>query len=168
MIKRINILAAMLLLLPALGWAEGTSDADTVKKALAYYHEGKDIVLVDYKFCTLINKEGENKNNCAEVVDGKTIVKGNKVYLWMNFFVPGDDTKKVKTLVQFSRKGKVMVSKTLSVSQSIRYRTWRQMPTKTVGDWKIAIEQEGEEAFSNIANLDYTVVDAPEETAVAQ
>ena len=143
--RSIKVLLAVLMCLPAVAWADGMSDADTVKKAMTYYHDGEAAVLIDYKFCSEIIKEGDNRNECAEVVDAQSIAEDSKVYLWMNFFVPGDNVDKVHAMVQFGWKGRVMDNADISLSQSFRYRTWRLVQTKKAGDWSVSIEQEGAE-----------------------
>ncbi len=56
----------------------------------------------------------------------------------------------------------------ISLSQSFRYRTWRLVPTKKAGDWTVSVEQEGADAFMNLAKFDYTVTEALEVSAAAE
>ena len=166
--KRIMMTVMLLMAMPvAAQAADGAPDANTVKQVLSYYQNGKLITLVDYKFCTEIEKEGDNRNECAEVVDGNQIEKGSKVYLWLNFFVPGDDTEKANVLLQFKHKGTALDSKEVSVSQAIRYRTWRTIPTGKSGGWTIPVKQEGEAGYVDIDDISYTVVEPMAEPGTA-
>ena len=166
--KLTHAILAGLILTPAIALADTASDADIVKKAMDYYHNGEAAVLIDYKFCSEIIKEGENKNECAEVVDAAAIAEDSKVYLWMNFFVPGDKAEKVHAMVQYGWKGRVMDNSDITLSQSFRYRTWRLIPTKKAGDWTVSVEQEGESAFMNLAKFSYTVAETVAETEVSE
>ena len=78
----------------------------------------------------------------------------------MNFFVPG--TEKANVLVQFKYKGKAIKSDEMSLSNAIRYRTWKTLATKKTGQWEIAIEQETADGYRSVANLSYTVVEKAE------
>jgi hypothetical protein len=163
--KKQIMIAALLMVMPSLAWAGDTMDAGKVRDVLNYYHSGSNVILVDYKLCSNIAKEGENKNECAEVIEGNSIEKRSKVYLWMNFFVPGDQTEKANVLLQYKYKGKAMDGTELSMPQSVRYRTWRLLPTRKSGDWQVSIEQENEAGFSNIDTISYSVVDPAENAA---
>ena len=61
-----------------------------------------------------------------------------------------------------------MRSQEMSFSQSIRYRTWKALPTKHLGETSIAIEQETATSFENIERLPYTVVKAENKEDVAK
>jgi len=148
-----------MVLMPAVAWAGDAPDLDTVKRVLDYYHNGNTVTLVEYKFCSEIVKEGENKNECADTIDAAAIEKGSKAYLWMNFIVPGDNTEKANVLVQYLRKGMAMKTSEIQMPQSLRYRTWRQLPTKNAEAWSIAISQETQEGYKKIGNIDFTVVE---------
>jgi len=162
--KLTNILLLAAFLCPTLALAADV-DGNKVKEVMEYYHNGKTIVLVESVFCSEIAKEGDMKNECATPVDPKSIVKGSKTYVWMNFFVPGDDVDKANVLVQYKHKGRAIDSSEISMSQSIRYRTWRRLATQKEGDWQISIEQENENGYVNLGTLDYTVVDSVEPAA---
>ena len=166
--KKKILFTALLICAPVLASANDAPDASKVRDVLNYYHNGSTVTLVDYKLCKSIAKEGENKNECAEAIEGSSIEKGSKVYLWMNFLVPGDDTEKANVLVQYKYKGKTMDTSDLTMPQSIRYRTWRSLPTKKTGDWQVSIEQEKETGFVNVETIAFSVVDATEGTAAAQ
>lgn len=161
------MLLSLFIFVPALAFA-GETTSDKVKEVMDYYHTGKTVVLVDSRFCSEIGKEGDLKNECAVPADAKAVAKGSRVFFWMNFFVPGDDADHSNVLVQFKYKGKAIDSSEVSMSQSIRYRTWLRLPSQKEGEWQISIEQENEDGYVNLETLDYTVVDSAESTAADQ
>jgi len=164
--KKKILFTALLMCVPALASANDAPDANKVREVLNYYHSGSAVTLVEYKLCSGIVKEGEDKNECAEVIEGSSLEKRSKVYLWMNYFVPGDHTEKANVLLQYKYKGKAMDGTELSMPQSVRYRTWRLLPTRKSGDWQISIEQENENGYSNIDTISYSVVDPSESSSV--
>lgn len=132
-----------------------------VQKVMQYYQTGTNVVLVESKFCTEVEKAGDNKNECAAEVDASTIEQGSKPpLLWMNFFVPGEE--KANLLVQFKYKGKAIKSDEMTLSNALRYRTWRSLTTSKPGAWEIAIEQEMADGYRPVATLNYTVVEKAE------
>jgi len=165
--KKKILMALLLMSAPSLALAGDAPDANKVKEVLNYYHNGSTVTLVDYKLCAAIGKDGAAKNECAEVIESTQIEKGSKAYLWMNFLVPGDQTEKANVLVQFKYKGKAMDGAEIQMPQSIRYRTWKRLPTKKSGDWQVSIEQENEAGFTNIDTLAFSVVDSSETTSPA-
>ncbi len=160
MIRKIIYVLSIVAIAPAAVWAEGSIDTAKVREVLNYYHQGDTATLVEYKFCSGIVKEGENKNECEGEIDGSSIAAGSKAYLWMNFMIPGDDTEKANILVQYKYKGLTMDTNTLTMPQSIRYRTWRIVPTRKSGDWEVSVQQENESGFTAVETLSYKVVDA--------
>lgn len=157
--KRFFCLALFtLILLPSIALAKPSADA--VQSVLDHYNNGTELVLVDYKFCSDIAREGENKNECVDTLDPMTFAKGDKVYLWMNFMVPKNAAAKV--LVQFSKSGRTMKARDINLTGSLRYRTWALIQTTKAGDWKIAIDQEVGDDFTAISALDYKVSEKAE------
>ena len=141
--------------MPAIA-AEAPSAAE-VRKVMQYYQDGSDVTLVESKFCTDVEKSGENKNECSEEISASTIEEGSKPLLWMNFFVPGNEAANV--LVQFKYKGKALNSDEMTLGNAIRYRTWKRLSTSKAGPWEVAIEQETADGYRPVATLSYTVVE---------
>jgi len=158
--KQKIIWVALALLLPGMAWAADKPTTETVKSVLNYYHTGQEVILLESKLCTEIIKDGENKNECSGELSTQQVSKGQKVFLWMNYFIPGDTIEKATVLMQFSRKGKVFNSRELSMPQSIRYRTWRLLSTRKTGDWSVNIEQEQENGYLSLGTVNYSVVEA--------
>lgn len=163
--KKIVLTVVLLACAPALVWAGEKPDANTVRQVMNYYHSGSDVTLIEHKICTEIASEGELKNECSAVVDGSSVEEGSKVYFWMNFLVPGDEAEGANVLVQFKYKGKAVSTYETSMSQAIRYRTWRLLPTNKAGSWQVSIEQEKTDGYTSIETINYSVV---EPSAVAE
>lgn len=159
--KKAVLVALLLAGMPAASWAGDRPSADTVRQVMDYYHNGSDVTLVEHKLCSDIVQEGENKNECGEMVSGSSVEAGSKVYLWMNFLVPGDTTEKANVLVQFKYKGKTVSTTETSMPQAIRYRTWRLLPTSKSGNWQISIEQEKADGYTSVETINYSVTEAP-------
>jgi len=160
--KIIALSAIMAAPLPAL--ADEAPSADAVRQVMSYYRDGSNVILVEAKLCKEVVKEGDNKNDCAEeIADGK-LTKGDKAFVWLNFFVPGDNTDTSTVLVQFSSKGMVQQSNTVRMKQTTRYRTWYTLPTNKAGDWEVAASQEQTDSYLKLGGLSYTVEEAKAET----
>lgn len=157
--KKTFLFALLLAGMPAASWAGDRPSADSVRQVMDYYHTGSDVTLLEYKLCRDIAREGENKHECSEVVDGNTIEAGSKVYFWMNFLVPGDTTENANVLVQFKHKGRAISTYETPMPQTIRYRTWRLLPTNKTGDWQVAIEQEKADGYTAVETIGYSVVE---------
>ncbi len=128
-----------------------------VSKVMDYYYTGNEAVIVEYKFCKEVVKEGDHKNDCAVEVDSKSVKKGEKVYLWLNAMVPKD--AKVILSTQFIRKGRALKNRESKMNGSLRYRTWFAVPTAKTGAIEVSIDQEKGDDYVSIEKLGYTVVE---------
>jgi len=156
--RMIALSAIMAAPLPAM--AADAPSADAVRQVMSYFHNGSDVILVDAKLCKEVAKEGDNKNECTEEISGNKVTQGDKVYVWLNFFVPGDDADARNVLVQFSSKGMVQQSHSLHMKQTTRYRIWYRLPTKRVGDWDVITSQEKADSYLKLGGLSYSVEEA--------
>lgn len=162
------IALAALMAVPNLAQATDAPSADTVRQVMSYYQDGNTAILVEAKLCKEIGKEGDTKNECVDEITGGKVNKGDKAYVWLNFFVPGENSDAKNVLVQFSSKGTVLLSKQLHMKQTIRYRTWYALPTNKDGEWDITASQEQAESYQKIGGLTYTVEEAAADAAAAQ
>ncbi len=156
--KKLFVLSLLLFLPTALCAQEKPSSAEA-KKVMDYYFSGQGggAVLMEYKLCTEISKEGETKNDCITDFSGTTVEKGQTVFLWMNFMVPSGD--KADIILEFMRNGKVRGIKELDLNGTIRYRINRKILTDKTGNWKIKIVEEVGDQEINHGGLEYTVVE---------
>ncbi|HXH73013.1 MAG TPA: hypothetical protein VNI58_09400 [Mariprofundaceae bacterium] len=159
-IIKLMALAALMAMPNLAQAADAAPSADTVRQVMSYYRDGNTVILVEAKLCKEIGKEGDTKSECVdEITDGK-VKKGDKAYVWLNFFVPGENTDTRNVLIQFSSKGMVLQSNQVHMKQTTRYRTWYLLPTGKDGDWDIAASQEEAQDYVKIGGLKYSVEEA--------
>ncbi len=158
--ERICVLGVFLLFLPNVILAQDKPTPEEAKKVIDYYYrgKGKGVVLVDHKLCQEIYEEGVEKYECRREIAQTEIRKGQELYLWMRFLVPAGD--KAEILLQFRRKDKVRKVLTLVLPGSLRYRTWKKIPTDKTGNWEVTFVQEMEDGDFNLGSLQYSVVGA--------
>ena len=157
--KIIYVLAMSLFFMPMLSIAQDKPGSEEVKKVIDYYlyGGGKGVVPMEAKFCGEVALEGENKNECVSVLSAQSIMKNQEAYLWMNFMVPAGEQAKI--LLQYSRDNMVRDVDTIAISSSIRYRTWKRVPTNKAGTWNVMILQEMPKSDVEVVQLQYSVVD---------
>ena len=145
---------------PLAAMAQDKPTPEEARKVINYYFNGKGqgVIPMEYKLCKEISQKGEMKNECVSEIPNKTIAKGEEAYLWMKFLVPAGEQSKI--LLQYSRKNKVRNTSNISLGGATRYRTWKKIPTTTIGDWKISMVQELDNADIEIGQLEFSVVDA--------
>jgi len=134
---------------------------DEVSKVMNYYRDGSEVILVESKICTEVEKSGDNKNECSDTIE-QPVALNKSGYMWMNFMVPGNEPATL--LVQFKYKGRALDSDELHLSNAIRYRTWKRLQTSKSGDWVVNIEQETNDGYIPVAKLEYTVADREADT----
>ena len=158
--KAIGLLIILLLCLPSIMFAQEKPTPAEAKKVINYYYQGKDqgAVLVGQKLCSQIYEEGPYKYECQEVVTGGQIEKDREVFLWMSYLVPAGANPDI--IIHFKRNNKVRSVSNLELPGSIRYRTWKKIPTEKLGDWEINIIQELPDTDLNLGQIKYSVVEA--------
>jgi hypothetical protein len=137
---RIVLLGLMLCLTPALAFADAKPTPDEVKRVLDYFYHGKGMgpVLLETKICRDVQREGDEKSECAGDITAQAVKKGESVYLWMAYMVPsGDEPQNI--IVQFENGGVTRMVKNLQVSGQLRNRTWLKVTLDKVGSWKVKI-----------------------------
>ncbi len=145
--------------LSAPAFAETKPSPADAQKVIDYYYNGagQGALLMDYALCREVDQEGEQKNECtSKVTDGK-VYKGEKTFLWMKMLVPSGD--RADLLIQFTRNNKIRKVINTTATGSIRFRTWKVIPTDKTGTWSVSILQETESNDLHLGSLEYTVVD---------
>jgi hypothetical protein len=140
MYKKIAVAFLALSLIPVIALADGKPTPQEVKKVLDYYYRGKGLgpVLSEVRVCRDIQREGDEKNECAGEFGSEPVKKGDSVYLWMAFMVPtGDEAQNI--IVQFDNGGVTRMVKNLQASGSLRYRTWLKLTFDKTGPWNVKI-----------------------------
>lgn len=132
------IAIAFLSLIPAAVLAAKPT-SEEAKKVLDFYFNGQGlgVVLADSKLCRDIEREGDQKNECAGELDS-AITKGESVYVWMNFMVPNGEEKQ-NVIVQFENNNVTRMVKNIEVRGGLRFRTWRKVIFEKLGNWEIKI-----------------------------
>lgn len=120
--------------------ATGKPTSEEAKRFLDFYYHGrgKGTVLMEMKVCKEIEPEGDNKNECVDEVSASSLVKEKSYYFWMSYLTPENDEIN-DIAVQFNQGGETKSAKELSVSGSIRYRTWKMFTPRSAGDWEIKV-----------------------------
>lgn len=155
---RIIILSLMLALTPALALADAKPAPEDVKRVLDYYYHGKGMgpVLLETKICREIQREGDEKSECAGDITAQTVKKGESIYLWMAFMVPlGDEPQNI--IAQFENGGVTRMVKNLQVSGQLRNRTWLKITLDKVGPWKVKIVHDTGSSAIALGARDVTV-----------
>ena len=149
-------------------YAVDVPSSSEAKKVLDYYYkgQGQGVVLVESILCSEIDKEGDNKNNCADKLDSAEIQTKQKLNLWMAFLVPNNDPVQ-NIIIQFEHNGIARMVKNVQVSGSIRYRTWRKVSFSKTGIWTVKIIHDKGDDVQLLDTLNITVSDAAASTTEA-
>lgn len=133
--------------------------AEEVRNVLSYYYGGSEStpVLVEFKLCEEVHREGADKNNCKNEIDPHSLEVGESVYAWMNFIVPREERGEI--LMQFKHNGIIRGARKANVHGAIRYRTWRKVQFSRTGEWQIPILYDNDSAVSQIGTITLTVND---------
>jgi len=153
------IIVMVVIGLPLIAWAADRPAPQQALDVIDYYFNGKGqgAVLMDYRICSEIAPEGEDKNECRKSSDAMAISLGEDVLLWMSFMVPADDQASI--LVSFSRNDRVRKTTDVSLKGAIRFRTWKSIPTDKLGKWTVTIVQELPDRDMELGTLEYIVTE---------
>jgi len=131
---------------------------EEVKRVLEYYYHGQGMgpVLLDAKVCRDVQREGDEKNECAGDVSTEVIKKGESLFLWMAYIVPsGDEPQNI--IVQFENGGVTRMVKNLQVTGQLRYRTWLKATFDKAGSWKARIIHDTGSSAVDLGSIAVTV-----------
>ena len=148
----------MLGLTPALSIAGDKPAPEEAKKVLDYFYHGKGLgpVLMETKVCRDIQREGDEKNECAGDLAGQAIKKGDSVYVWMAYMAPqGGEPQNV--IVQFEVNGVTRAVKNAQFSGLLRGRTWLKYTFDKVGTWKMKIVHDTGSSADPLGSIDVNV-----------
>ncbi len=151
---QILLLVALITLVPMTTLADAGPTPAEIKKVLDFYYAEapSSPVLVEIHVCSEVGTEGEHKNECIETVAADAIEVGKADYLWMNFMVPrqaGDQ----QLLVQFNHDGVTRLTRQISLSGAIRYRTWKKFELDRPGKWSVKILHDTPQGSAEIEAL---------------
>ena len=87
-----------------------------------------------------------------------TLKKDEQYMIWMMYVVPrGDEVSDI--IVQLNQNGITRFTKDVSVSGSIRYRTWKSFSLNRAGEWEIKVFHDKEDGIEVLNQLLVTVVE---------
>jgi len=118
-----------------------------------FKEQGQGVVLADVKVCTKVDK-----NECIDNVPVDSVKNGNQYYLWMLYVVPKGD-KVDDIIIQFNRGGITRFTRDISVSGSIRYRTWKSFTLNRSGEWEVKVLHDRGDSIETLQTLSLIVVD---------
>ncbi len=125
---------------PVLSLAADKPTPDEARKVIDYYYHGKGMgpVLMETKICRDIQREGDEKNECAGDVTGQALKKGESAYVWMAYMAPsGGEPQNV--IVQYEINGVTRAVKNAQFTGLLRGRNWQKYTFDKAGTWKIKI-----------------------------
>ena len=145
--------------------AEMPTNAEAQKVLDFYYNgQGMGVVLMESKICSEVIKEGDNKNECTDDMTDQPINKGESVNVWMAYLVPKGD-EGIKIIMQFEQGGITRMVKNLTLSGSIRFRTWRKVSFNKTGNWTVKVFHDRGTEVDLLKEMTLTVVARTESTA---
>lgn len=155
--KKFIIITAIIALIPALTLAFDKPSSKETKKVMDYYNSGKGngALLFDYKLCSQIGEEGENKNECVQSISGNDIKVGDEIHLWMNFMIPVEDMAEI--IITYTRKNRIRKTQEITLKSAFRYRTWKKIDTEKPGQWTVQIFQELGDKDLDLGSFTYVV-----------
>ena len=150
-----SVLFITLLMAFANIFAQSKPTPESALSFLNFYYngQGQGVVLTEMKVCTAIEE-----NECANNAVVNSLKKDEQYMIWMMYVVPRED-KVDNIIVQFNQNGMTRYTKQVSVSGSIRYRTWKSFSLNRVGEWEIKVFHDMEDGFDVLNKLLVTVVE---------
>ncbi len=150
-----SVLYITLLIVSVNIFAQSKPTPESALSFLNFYYngQGQGVVLADMKVCTTIEE-----NECANNVAADSLKKDEQYMIWMMYVVPRED-KVDNIIVQFNQNGITRYTKLVSVSGSIRYRTWKSFILNRVGEWEIKVFHDMEDRVDVLNKLLVTVVE---------
>ena len=154
---RLTAFVVAIAFMPCLALAQAKPSPAEIKKVLEFYYGSTNdtVVVVDTRLCTDVATQGENKNECTATISSNEIEVGQPSFLWMNFFVPAKAGEQ-KILVQFNQNGVTRMTRQLTLSGSIRFRTWKKFALDRPGKWSVKILQDKQSGGKELASLALT------------
>ena len=144
--------AGLIVLTPLL--ASGEPTGNEIQKVLDFYYADPpgSPILVEIRVCEDVATKGELKNECQKTLSPQAIEVGKSGYLWMNFMVPREAGDQ-HLLVQFNHDGVTRLTRQISLTGAIRYRTWKKFELDRPGQWSVKILHDTPQGSAEIEAL---------------
>ncbi len=151
---RLTAFVVAIACMPCLALAQAKPSSAEIKKVLEYYYGSTSdaVVVVDTRLCSDVATKGERKNECTATISSTAIEVGQPSFLWMNFFIPAKAGEQ-KILVQFNQNGVTRMTRQLTLSGSIRFRTWKKFALDRPGQWSVKILHDKPEGTTPLHTL---------------
>jgi len=145
----------LLLLLPLHAAAQEKPSPQEARRFLDFYYngQGQGVVLAEAKICSDVPREGERQFECVGEVAPNAVRTGTDYYLRMVYVVPrGVEDETI--LVQYNHQDVTRAVDEVTVSGSIRYRTWTQFNLSQAGTWQFQIMRDAGAEVEELRTLD--------------
>jgi len=148
-----------------IGWLSGASAVaqmpptpEEAQRFLDFYHngQGQGVVLVEARICRDVPREGQRAYDCVGEVPLDAVPTGEPYFLRMVYVVPQGDEADIS--VRYLRDGAARDTDTVSISGSIRYRTWTLFTLDAPGAWQFAISRTTATGTQELRTLDVQAI----------
>jgi len=141
------------LICPVILFAQEKPSQAEIKKVINYYYNGTGVALGDYAICEKV------ESNMPVGITEPGALKANTTYMfWMAYLVPQNQEAQ-NVIIQYNQGGITRKTKNVSVSSSIRYRTWAGL-TLSAGTWEVVvIHDKGDAGIEKLATINCVVTD---------
>lgn len=156
----LGVLSTLLILLAgaAPATAQTPPTPEEAQRFLDFYYngQGEGVVLASARICRDVPRDGQRAYDCAGEVPLDAVPTGEPLYLRMVYLVPQGDEADIT--VRYLRDGTARDTDTVSISGSIRYRTWTLFTLDEAGPWQFAISRTTSTGTQEIRMLDVQAV----------
>lgn len=159
MMLRFALCSACALLLgvlaPPHSSAQDVPSPEEAQRFLDFYYNGQDrgVVLAEARICTDVPRDGDRAYACVGEVTTDAVQTNQPYYLRMVFVVPQGMTD-VPIVVQYTHQGTTRDEDEVTVSGSIRYRTWTVFTLREAGPWQLQIARATDTGPERLRTLD--------------
>jgi len=142
-------------LAPSRSGAQGVPSPEEAQRFLDFYCNGQDrgVVLAEARICTDVPRDGNRAYACVGEVAPDAVQTDQSYYLRMVFVVPQGMTD-VPIVVQYAHQGTTRDEDEVTVSGSIRYRTWTVFTLREAGPWQFQIARVTDAGPESLRTLD--------------
>lgn len=135
--------------------AQDAPSPQEARRFLDFYYNGQDrgVVLADVRVCTDVPRDGDQAYACVGEVAPDAVQTDQSYYLRMVFVVP-QGLEDVPIAVRYIRQGTPRDMDEVTVSGSIRYRTWTVFTLREAGPWQFQIARVTDTGTEGLRTLD--------------
>lgn len=149
----------ILLVLPLSATAQDRPSPEEAQRFLEFYYNGEGVVLAAVQICEEVPREGDRQYACVGEVAPDAVQTGTDYALRMVYVVP-QDVEQETIIVQYNRNGVTRAVDEVTVSGSIRYRTWTQFNLAQPGAWQFQILRDAGDDVESLHTLEVQAHDA--------